>query len=41
MVKEKAKANFCDHFAFAESRSTGAPEASDQARKALDDLFTK
>jgi hypothetical protein len=42
MVKDKSKANFCDYFAFAESRSSGTPYAEvDKARKALDDLFKK
>lgn len=41
-VKEKAKANFCNYFVFAE---TGINEISniavEQARKSLDDLFKK
>jgi hypothetical protein len=41
MVKEKTKANFCDHFAFAESRSSGMPAAAEQARSALESLFKK
>jgi hypothetical protein len=42
LVKEKAKANFCDFFVFAESGVPGNPDAAaDQARKALGDLFKK
>jgi hypothetical protein len=41
MVKEKTKANFCDHFAFSESRTAGMPTAVDQARNALGELFKK
>jgi hypothetical protein len=42
LVKEKAKANFCDFFVFAEAGVTGNADASEnQARKALGDLFKK
>lgn len=41
-VKEKARANFCDYFSFAESRPGTPPGAgAGNARKALDDLFRK
>jgi len=39
LVKEKARANFCDYFAFAETR--GVTSDSAEARRALDDLFRK
>jgi hypothetical protein len=41
-VQEKAKANFCDYFSFAESRPGTAPDTgAELARKALDGLFRK
>ncbi len=42
LVREKAKANFCDYFVFA-GAAAGAPAAGEtaSARKALDDLFRK
>jgi len=42
LVREKAKANFCDFFRFAD-QSGPAPSggAADGARAALDDLFKK
>jgi hypothetical protein len=42
LVKDKARANFCDYFAFAEtSGAAGAAVDADGARKALDELFKK
>lgn len=42
IVKDKAKANFCDFFAFAEtSHPSGAVSEAERARKSLDDLFKK
>lgn len=42
LVRDKAKANFCDLFEFAERAAPGeAPSGPDTARKALDDLFRK
>jgi hypothetical protein len=41
LVREKEKANFCDHFVFAENRIAAADAGSLQVRKALDDLFKK
>ena len=42
LVKDKARANFCDFFKFAEtSGAAGAVVDGDRARKALDDLFKK
>ncbi|MDH4164566.1 MAG: hypothetical protein OEW15_18030 [Nitrospirota bacterium] len=38
LVREKAKANFCDFFVFAD-RTAGPGGDPDKARKALDDLF--
>ena len=40
-VKEKAKANFCDFFAFAEAADAARDESAKGARVALDDLFRK
>lgn len=40
LVREKAKANYCDFFSFAE-RNAPAGENANTARKALDDLFKK
>jgi len=39
LVREKAKANFCDFFAFAEK--SGVKSDAKEARRALDDLFRK
>jgi hypothetical protein len=41
LVKDKSKANFCDHFAFAEGRAGFNADRGEQTRKALDDLFRK
>jgi len=42
LVKEKAKANFCDYFMFADTRSAEIPDSvTKQARQALDELFKK
>jgi hypothetical protein len=42
LVKDKERANFCDFFAFAETRVTGGPGPdAERARKSLDDLFKK
>jgi hypothetical protein len=42
LVKDKARANFCDYFGFAETRgAAGAAVDGDGARKALDELFKK
>jgi len=42
MVKEKDKANFCDYFSYAVGPASGnQPAQTEQARKALDDLFKK
>jgi hypothetical protein len=42
LVKEKAKANYCDYFVFAESSGSGSPDAgAETARRTLDDLFKK
>jgi hypothetical protein len=41
-VKDKKKANFCDYFVFAESRSFRSSDAEvNRTRKELDDLFKK
>ena len=42
LVREKDRANFCDHFLFKES-TAGAPVKDEETanRKALDDLFKK
>ncbi len=37
LVKEKAKANFCDYFVFADRSSVKGN--ADEARRALNDLF--
>ena len=39
LVKEKAKANFCDYFVFAVTEC--AQSDAETARRALDDLFRK
>ena len=42
LVKEKGKANFCDYFVFKDSSVSSTPDAAtEQTRKALDDLFKK
>ncbi len=42
LVRDKARANFCDLFEFAERAATGeGPAGTNAARKALDDLFKK
>jgi hypothetical protein len=42
LVKAKDKANYCDHFLFAEARqANGGADPADHARKALDGLFKK
>jgi hypothetical protein len=42
LVKEKARANFCDFFSFSERTTTHAETGTvAQSRKALDDLFKK
>lgn len=42
LVREKAKANFCDYFVFADVQSPSAPgTGAGKARKALEDLFKK
>ena len=42
LVKEKAKANFCDYFVFAESRGAGGSDAAGaRARETLGALFKK
>jgi len=41
MVKEKTKANFCDCFVFAGTRTADAGAADPEARRALEDLFKK
>jgi hypothetical protein len=41
LVREKAKANFCDYFVFVEGRIAAADAGSAQTRKSLDDLFKK
>jgi len=42
LVKEKDKANYCDHFLFAEAGHTRDQAGPvDHARKALDELFKK
>jgi hypothetical protein len=42
LVRDKDKANYCDHFQFKDS-AAGAPasESATSSRKALDDLFKK
>lgn len=42
LVREKKKANYCDHFRYAETGTAGSavPE-TETTRKALDDLFKK
>ncbi|MBI3597505.1 MAG: hypothetical protein HY203_10160 [Nitrospirae bacterium] len=40
-VADKEKANFCDHFVFADRAATTAGNASEAARKKLDELFKK
>jgi hypothetical protein len=41
LMREKAKANFCDYFVFVEGRIASPDAGGSQARKALDDLFKK
>jgi hypothetical protein len=42
LVREKDKANFCDHFVYLETGTSGsAVPDTEKARKALDDLFKK
>lgn len=42
LVRDKAKANFCDLFSFAEQAGQGGgADDAEKARKALDDLFRK
>lgn len=43
LVREKDKANYCDHFLFKETAEAGAPVKGREtsSRKALDDLFKK
>jgi hypothetical protein len=41
MQREKAKANFCDYFSFAENRPAPPESGTDRARAALDALFKK
>jgi hypothetical protein len=41
MVREKAKANFCDYFVVMEGRNAAQGAVGSLARKALDDLFRK
>ena len=41
LVREKAKANFCDYFRFADRSGPGPSDGASNARKALDDLFRK
>lgn len=41
LVREKAKANFCDYFVFVEGRIAAPDTGGAQVRKALDDLFKK
>ena len=43
LVREKDKANYCDHFLFKETAATDVPAKDGPAstRKALDDLFKK
>ncbi len=42
LIKVKDRANFCDYFVFAESRTAGtAASEAERARKAFDELFKK
>ncbi len=41
LVRDKARANFCDYFRVAESGTDSGQDAADAARRALDDLFRK
>jgi hypothetical protein len=41
LVRDKAKANFCDYFVFGDRAAPGTAAEADGARKALDDLFKK
>jgi hypothetical protein len=41
LVREKAKANFCDYFVFVENRTAGTDAGAAQARAALNDLFKR
>jgi hypothetical protein len=42
LVREKDKANFCDHFVYSETGTAGSPDPDrEKAKKALDDLFKK
>ena len=42
LVKEKARANFCDYFSFADRNgAAGAAGEAGGSRKALDELFKK
>jgi hypothetical protein len=43
LVREKDRANYCDHFLFKETAAAGAPvkDGETSNRKALDDLFKK
>jgi len=40
LVKEKARANFCDYFVFTEARNSASADDG-AARRELDDLFRK
>ncbi len=41
LVRDKSRANYCDYFTFAEAAVPGRAPATEQSRKALDDLFKK
>jgi len=42
LVRDKDRANYCDYFIFAESRTAGAQGGEiENSRKAFDDLFKK
>ncbi len=41
LVREKAKANFCGFFSFADRAPQNEADGTEKARKALDDLFRK
>jgi hypothetical protein len=42
LVREKDKANFCDHFVYSETGTAGSPVPdTEKTRKALDNLFKK
>jgi len=42
LVRDRDKANYCDHFVYSEAGTAGSPVPhTDKTKKALDDLFKK